>query len=126
METMIFEAEDENFIQRAVKFCNGIDKYTGILGLNAKEVEELKGDVNMAAYITTRYPHFTPAFIQYNIQSLRDRYAELCTACLRSKKYNRYMGIELGMETTWAVSSFSPALPGSWFLGVINRIQDIK
>jgi hypothetical protein len=99
METTIFDEDDDKFIGQAIKFCKAIDKYTKVLGLNADDVETLKGDVNVTVYVATRYPSFTPSFIQYNIDSLRNRLTDLSYACKSSKNYTRAIGLELGLET---------------------------
>jgi hypothetical protein len=117
----MLDSNDETFIQQAARFCNVIDKYSHMLHLNEKDVATLKGDVNIVMYISSRYPSFTPSFVQYNIKTLRNRFAEMSAACLRSTHYNHYLGVELGLEVTGVETHVPAEMIGSWFLGVLRR-----
>lgn len=100
METIIFDTiDDDRLIQQARRFCSAIDKYITVLGINAKEVEALKGDVNMVVYVTSRSPSFSQSFIESNIRGLRTHFTDLCNTCVGSFNYRRDIGIELGLET---------------------------
>jgi hypothetical protein len=99
MKTIIVDSDDDKFMAQVIKFCKAVDKYRVLLGLNVEEVDKLKGDVNIVVYIATRYPSFTPSFIQYNIDTMRNRFEDICIACTSSKNYNHDIGLELGLET---------------------------
>jgi hypothetical protein len=100
METIIFDLDNDRFIQQAVKFCATIDKYTELLGINAMEVDRLKSDVNLALYISSSQLSMPPSIVRYNMTEIRNRLADICNDCRSSKHYTEAIGLEQGLVCT--------------------------
>ena len=98
MEAIIFDLDDERFIQQAVKFCGTIDKYTDLLEVDAEEVSDLKGDVKMAVFISANRESLPLSLIRHTMAELRTQLANICNACRRSRQYTREIGLEQGLE----------------------------
>ena len=98
MKAIIFDLDDDRFIQQAVKFCSTIDKYTDQLGVNAEEVATLKGDVKMAVFISANRDSLPLSLIRHTMTELRTQLANICNACRNSRQYTHEIGIEQGLE----------------------------
>jgi hypothetical protein len=98
MKAIIFDLDDDRFIQQAVKFCGTIDKYTDILEVDAEEVSTLKGDVKMAVFISANRESLPLSLIRHTMTELRNQLANICNACRSSRQYTREIGVEQGLE----------------------------
>jgi hypothetical protein len=117
MKTIGFDKDDDKFIQEAVRFCRAIDKYVYTLGIDAQEIETLKGDVNVTAYLHSHSYLFTPLFIQQNISAMRNRLTDLCNQFVGSDKYRHDIGVDLGLENAVINRSLYSEYLGAWFQG---------
>ena len=106
LSTLILDPEDDKFIQQAVTFGSTIGKYTALLGVDPGEVALLKEDVKIVVYLSSHSSSYSPSFIRHNLSALHTRLVAICDACMQSKKYNRAIGIVLGLETTVVESPF--------------------
>ena len=98
---MATEYEDQEFLLRSVKFCNKIDKYISLFGLDEMDVEELKNDTVLFAYVITNLDHYSTcveSFTKHKMQNMRLTFSHLAQSCKNSKNYTVQIGIELGIE----------------------------
>lgn len=86
------------FLMQSVKFCQAIDPYIKLLGLNMKEVTVFKEDVQAVLYIAEHYKSFANSFIVHNKTTLQKRMAILVSECLQSINYTHSIGNVLGIE----------------------------
>jgi hypothetical protein len=98
---MTIEKKDYEFLLLAARFCNKIDNYVSFLGLNVREVDELKEDTLQFAYVLTNLDHYSTcieSFTQHKIQNMRITFSHLVQSCRNSKNYTIQIGLDLGIE----------------------------
>ncbi|MCW5908064.1 MAG: hypothetical protein KIS94_09415 [Chitinophagales bacterium] len=85
-------------LSEAIKFSNGIDRYTQFLGLNPNEVATFKNDVELLKVIIDHSDSFSEGFIYYNTISIQWRLTQLITQCTASNNYTEEIGEVLGIR----------------------------
>jgi hypothetical protein len=109
MDIAYIQEEDRKFLVQSVRFCQGIDPYITLLGLDAKEVAAFRDDVDTVVYITEHYKSFAHSFFLYNLGTMRKRMLGLVKDCLLSVNYTKNAGKILGIEerTKFNITDFN-------------------
>ena len=100
MTTMI-KGEDYNFLLIAVKFCEKIDRYVELLGLDEDEVEAFKNANNLFSFVFNnkeKYASCAESFTRYQIENLRINLSYLAQSCRNNPNYSIAIGHDLGIE----------------------------
>jgi hypothetical protein len=100
MPTFI-ERKDYEFLLLTTKFCNKIENYRSALNLDLADVEQLKSDNELFAYVfssKSKYSSCIESFARYKIQNMRVNFNHLAQCCKNSKNYTIAIGTDLGIE----------------------------
>jgi hypothetical protein len=106
---MTIEKKDYEFLLITARFCNKIDSYVSFLGLCEQEVDELKEDTLLFAYVLTNLDHYstcTEGITRNKIQNMRIAFNHLVQLCKNNKNYTVKIGLDLGIEIP--VYAFQP------------------
>ncbi|MDB5282101.1 MAG: hypothetical protein JWO06_1176 [Bacteroidota bacterium] len=106
---IIIERKDYNFLLIALKFCDKIDNYIELLGLDEDAVEEFKGANALFSFVFNNgenYKSCAESFTRYQIDNMRINLSYLAQSCRNSPNYTIGIGQELGIEVS--VFAFLP------------------
>lgn len=113
---IFIEKEEYEFLLRIEKFCENIDTYAHLLGLDPVDVHNFKTDNQLFNYVFSsleRYGTMADSFTKYKISNLQVKFSELMSACKYSKNYTTQIGDLLGINaqvTSLNPESYTPAL----------------
>ena len=81
-----------------VNWCQAIDPFIILLGLDINEVTMFKEEVAAVVYIAEHYKSFANSFIVYNKGAMKKRMDVLVNNCFKSINYTHDIGNILGIE----------------------------
>jgi len=102
---LFIEKEEYEFFLRSVKFCDQIDKYAAMLGLDPIEVDNYKNENELFNYVFAHkaaYGSLAESFMRYKICNMQMQYSDLAWQCKSSRNYTTKIGDELGITTTFS------------------------
>jgi hypothetical protein len=98
---MTIEKKDYELLLLIARFCNKIDNYRSFLELSEQEVDELKEDTLLFAYVLTNLDHYSTCIegiTRNKIQNMRITFSHLVQLCKNNKNYTVKIGLDLGIE----------------------------
>ena len=104
---IFIERDEYEFFLRSVKFCDKIDNYRSLLGLDPAEVDSYKSENELFNYVfahKSTYGTLAESFMRYKISNMQSLFYDLSAKCRDSRNYTERIGAELGI-TTYVVSS---------------------
>ena len=99
---LFVERDEYDFFLRSVKFCDVIDKYYSLLGLDYSEVEAYKNENELFNYVFAHqaaYGSLAESFMRYKICNMQKLYNNLALQCKSSSNYTAAIGAHLGIDT---------------------------
>jgi hypothetical protein len=98
---IFIERKDYELLLVVAKFCGKIDSYSSLFNLDEHEIDELKNDSLLFAYVFSNsgnYSSFTESFTKCKIQNIRVRLSNISQACKNHSHYTVAIGMDLGIE----------------------------
>lgn len=92
-----------DFLRTSKKFCRQVDKYSAILGLSEKDIDNYKNDNRFLASITSPEKMddaWDEKWMHNKVENLHVAFAHLVHVCKNSPNYSVEIGIELGIEAS--------------------------
>ncbi|MDB5281914.1 MAG: hypothetical protein JWO06_989 [Bacteroidota bacterium] len=97
------EGPDYNFLLIASNFCDKIDFYTELLGLDDNMVQTFKNGNRIFSFVfekKEKYASCDENFTRFQIESLRINLSYLARCCRQSPNYSLLIGHDLGIEVS--------------------------
>jgi hypothetical protein len=97
---IFIERDEYEFFLRSVKFCDKIDSYSLLLGLDRAEVDAYKSENELFNYVfahKSSYGTLAESFMRYKISNMQSLYYDLSSKCRNSRNYTERIGAELGI-----------------------------
>ena len=98
---IFIEREEYDFLLRSARFCEKIELYADILGLDHGEILAYKNDNAQFNYVfanQTQYGSLAESYMRYKISNMQARFADLLYQCRNSSNYTTSIGEELGLN----------------------------
>src|SRR6202000_1314771 len=99
---IFIERDEYEFFLRSVKFCEKIDSYCSLLGLDKAEVDSYKNENELFNYVfahKSSYGSLAESFMRYKISNMQSLFYDLSSKCRNSRNYTERIGQELGLTT---------------------------
>jgi hypothetical protein len=99
---IFIERDEYEFFLRSVKFCDKIDNYRSLLGLDPAEVDSYKSENELFNYVfahKSTYGTLAESFMRYKISNMQSLFYDLSSKCRSSRNYTERIGAELGITT---------------------------
>lgn len=99
---IFIEREEYEFLLRSAKFCEKVELYADLLGLDHGEVLAYKNDNEQFNYVfanQSQYGSLAESYMRYKIHNMQTRYNDLLCQCRNSNSYTSNIGEELGINT---------------------------
>lgn len=105
---------NERFLDKAIRFCENIDAYIEILGLDPIKVTAFKGNQMLLDFALRNQVHFSgfnENSLDNGVANLEISLQDLIEQCKKSKNYSLIIGKELGIEEPLDAGNDNPFLP---------------
>jgi len=102
---IFIEKEEYDFLLCSARFCEKIDRYSGLLNLNQAEVNAYKNENDLFNYVfanNSSYGSLAESFVRYKMGSMQELFYDLVSKCRSSRNYTWQIGAELGIIITGA------------------------
>ena len=99
---IFIERDEYEFFLRSVKFCDKIDNYQVLLGLDSTEVDAYKSENELFNYVfahKANYGTLAESFMRYKISNMQSLFYDLVYKCKNSRNYTERIGTDLGIST---------------------------
>ena len=100
--SIFLERDEYEFFLQSVKFCDKIDNYSALLGLDPVEVDSYKSENELFKYVfahKANYGTLAESFIRYKISNIQSLFFDLSSKCKNSGNYTEQIGGDLGIST---------------------------
>jgi hypothetical protein len=97
---IFIEKDEYEFFLRSAKFCEKIDKYSALLGLDELEVSSYKNENDLFNYVFANkasYGTLAESFMIYKIGNMQELFCDLVSKCRSSRNYTSRIGADLGI-----------------------------
>ena len=97
---IFIEKDEYEFFLRSAKFCEKIDIYSTLLGLEAAEVSSYKNENDLFNYVFAHkasYGSLAESFMRYKMDNMQELFCDLVCKCKSSRNYTSRIGAELGI-----------------------------
>ena len=99
---IFIERDEYEFLLRSVKFCEKIDRYSGLLNLDPEEVQSYKSETELFNHIFANkaaYGTLAESYIRYKIGNMQSLFYDLVSKCRNNRNYTGSIGADLGILT---------------------------